>query len=76
VFRKHISVTPFHEDNVPQLIDVVGADSVTFGSDFPHAEGLASPVSDFLEDLHVEDPALVQKIMRTNLKNLLDRVGT
>ncbi len=76
VFRKHVCVTPFHEDDVQELVDVVGAESVTFGSDFPHAEGLASPVSDFLGDLEVEDQAAVEKIMRTNLKGLLDRVGS
>lgn len=76
VFREHICVTPFHEDDVPRLVDVVGIESVTFGSDFPHPEGLASPVNDFMQDLGVSDPASIQKIMRTNLKRLLDRVGS
>jgi predicted TIM-barrel fold metal-dependent hydrolase len=76
VFRRHVCVTPFHEDDVQRLVDVVGAESVTFGSDFPHAEGLASPVNDFMEDLEVSDPQVIEKIMRTNLKGLLDRVGT
>ena len=51
-------------------------DAVTFGSDYPHAEGLASPVNEFLEDLNVAEPASVERIMRTNLKTLLDRVAT
>ena len=76
VFRKHICVTPFHEDDVQRLVDIVGAESVTFGSDFPHPEGLASPVNDFLEDLEVGDERVVEKIMRSNLKGLLDRVET
>lgn len=76
VFREHIKVTPFHEDDVGQLVDVVGVDAVTFGSDFPHAEGLASPVNEFLEDLNIAEAASVEKVMRTNLKGLLDRVGT
>lgn len=76
VFREHIRVTPFHEDDMRQLVDVVGAEAVTFGSDYPHAEGLASPVNEFLEDLDVAEPASVERIMRTNLKSLLDRVGT
>jgi predicted TIM-barrel fold metal-dependent hydrolase len=76
VFRKHISVTPFHEDDVRQLVGVVGADAVTFGSDYPHAEGLASPVREFLEDLNITEPESVEKVMRTNLKSLLERVGT
>ncbi len=29
-----------------------------------------------MEDLEVSDPQAVEKIMRTNLKGLLDRVGT
>jgi predicted TIM-barrel fold metal-dependent hydrolase len=76
VFRKHISVTPFHEDDLQQLVKVIGANAVTFGSDFPHAEGLASPVNEFLEDLHIADRAALERIMRTNLKSLLDRVET
>ena len=76
VFRRHIAVTPFHEDDIAQLVKVIGPGAVTFGSDFPHAEGLASPVNEFLEDLEVSDAATIEKIMRTNLKGLLDRVGT
>jgi hypothetical protein len=33
-------------------------------------------VKEFLEDLRIESPASVERIMRTNLKSLLDRVGT
>jgi predicted TIM-barrel fold metal-dependent hydrolase len=76
VFREYVRVTPFHEDDVRQLVKVIGADAVTFGSDFPHAEGLASPVNEFMEDLSIEEDASVAKIMRTNLKGLLDRVRT
>ena len=76
VFREFISVTPFHEDDVQQLVDVVGPRAVTFGSDYPHAEGLASPINDFLEDLEVRDEQVIDRIMRSNLKELLGRVGT
>lgn len=76
VFREYISVTPFHEDDVQQLVDVVGPKAVTFGSDYPHAEGLASPVNDFLEDLEVTDQNVIDQIMRSNLKELIERVGT
>jgi predicted TIM-barrel fold metal-dependent hydrolase len=76
VFRRHVSVTPFHEDDVRQLVDLLGDEAVTFGSDFPHAEGLAAPVNEFLEGLDLPSSASVEKIMRTNLKQLLDRVGT
>jgi predicted TIM-barrel fold metal-dependent hydrolase len=71
VFRRHVFVTPFHEENIQTIVDAVGADCVLFGSDFPHAEGLAHPVNDFLEDLEITDPAVVDKIMRENLRGLL-----
>jgi predicted TIM-barrel fold metal-dependent hydrolase len=71
IFRDHVFVTPFHEENVQGIVDAVGADCVLFGSDFPHAEGLAHPVADYLEDLEVSDPVSVVKIMRDNLKGLL-----
>ena len=76
VFREHVAVTPFHEDDIPQLVDLIGAKAVLFGSDYPHPEGLASPVSDFLEDLNLEEGSVIEQVMRTNLKDLLERVGT
>jgi predicted TIM-barrel fold metal-dependent hydrolase len=75
VFKRHVFVTPFHEENVQSIVDVVGPDCVLFGSDFPHAEGLADPVTDYLSDLEVTDPVAIQKIMRDNLKNLLENSG-
>ena len=67
-------MTPFHEENVQTIVDAVGAQSVLFGSDYPHGEGLANPVGDYLGDLEVTDPEHVQMIMRDNLKGLLAAV--
>ncbi|NIR36476.1 MAG: amidohydrolase, partial [Actinobacteria bacterium] len=39
-----------HEEDIPALCDTIGASQVLFGSDFPHAEGLAEPLS-FRESL-------------------------
>jgi predicted TIM-barrel fold metal-dependent hydrolase len=44
-FKRCVYVSPFHEDDIEQLIKVIGADHVLFGSDFPHPEGLAEPCS-------------------------------
>ena len=44
-FKNHVHVSPFHEDNLGEIIDVIGADHVLFGSDWPHPEGLAEPTS-------------------------------
>ena len=42
----------------------MGADRVCFGSDFPHPEGLADPLS-FVEQLEGHEPAEVERIMST-----------
>src|SRR5262249_35956015 len=42
-FRRNIYVNPFWEDDIGTLVDLVGADHILFGSDFPHPEGLADP---------------------------------
>jgi len=58
IFRRHVRVTPYPEDDVPSIVEGLGqADSLVMGSDYPHAEGLAEP-ADFaklLESLSVED---------------------
>jgi predicted TIM-barrel fold metal-dependent hydrolase len=44
-FRRNVYVAPFHEDDIAGLVDLLGADHLLFGSDFPHPEGLAEPTS-------------------------------
>lgn len=44
-FRRHVWVSPFYEDPLGDLRDLLGADHLLMGSDFPHAEGLADPAS-------------------------------
>ena len=69
-FRRNIYVNPFWEDDIDDLIRLVGVDHVLFGSDYPHPEGLRDPVSyvDKLEGLPRED---VVKIMGGNLGELM-----
>ena len=64
-FRRHVWVAPFHEDDVAGLRDLVGADRMLLGSDWPHAEGLPEP-TDFVEELGGFSPAEVRKVMRDN----------
>ncbi|MBM3658334.1 MAG: amidohydrolase [Actinobacteria bacterium] len=73
IFKRHVWVSPFHEEDVPALATVIGADRVLFGSDFPHAEGLAEP-RDFVESLSGMSDADVRRIMRDNLHDLLGGV--
>jgi predicted TIM-barrel fold metal-dependent hydrolase len=71
-FRKHIWVAPYYEDDIPLLRDLIGADHILFGSDYPHAEGLAEPVS-FANDLPGFSKDELQLIMRDNGLGLVER---
>jgi predicted TIM-barrel fold metal-dependent hydrolase len=64
-FKRHVWVSPYYEDPLPELRDEIGADHMLFGSDFPHGEGLAVPVS-FVDDLAGFSPAEVRAVMRDN----------
>jgi predicted TIM-barrel fold metal-dependent hydrolase len=64
-FRSHVWVSPYYEDDLERLRDTIGADHMLFGSDYPHAEGLAEP-TDFVYDLKGFDPDDVRRVMREN----------
>jgi predicted TIM-barrel fold metal-dependent hydrolase len=75
VLRRHLFVSPYHEEDVVALVGEIGASQVLFGSDFPHPEGLAEP-GDFLESLAGLDDASVDAIMTGNTKALLAEPST
>jgi predicted TIM-barrel fold metal-dependent hydrolase len=58
-------VSPYYEDDLPRLRDDLGADRMIFGSDYPHAEGLADPLS-FVNDLPGFSEAEIRMVMRDN----------
>ena len=68
--RNRIHVSPFYEDDLSELVKLIGADRVLFGSDYPHPEGLANPATyvEALKALSEEDKA---KIMGGNLARLM-----
>jgi predicted TIM-barrel fold metal-dependent hydrolase len=70
-FKRNVYVSPFHEDDIGQLVDVMGAHHLLFGSDYPHPEGLAEPCSyvDHLPDRLPDDD--VAAIMGGNLGRLM-----
>ncbi len=70
VFKRCFYVSPYHEEDIVALAGLIGADRVLFGSDYPHAEGLAEP-ADFAEGLEGLDGASVEQIMSGNLQRLL-----
>jgi len=70
VFRRNIWINPFWEDSVTGLIDLIGADRVCFGSDYPHPEGLADPLA-WTDELDDTNPSDVERIMSSNMFELM-----
>lgn len=69
--QRHIFVSPFYEEPIREVANLVGVSQILFGSDFPHPEGLARPV-EFLKELVDFGPEDQRRIMGGNLKALLD----
>lgn len=70
VFKRCIFVHPFHEDDPRGLADLIGVDNVVFGSDYPHPEGMADPIT-FVDDLADFSPDEQAQIMGGNLARLM-----
>ncbi|MCK9927726.1 amidohydrolase [Frankia sp. Mgl5] len=70
MLAEHLWVCPFPEDDVHDLISVLGPDQVLFGSDYPHPEGLRQPM-DYVERLDDCDPVTRRKVLRSNTADLL-----
>ena len=71
-FRRHIWIAPFHEDDIAELRDLVGAENMVAGSDWPHAEGLADP-TDYALDLADLSDKEIRLVMRENALGLSQR---
>ncbi len=67
IFKRHVRVAPYPEDDVPKLVDQLGGDDriLVFGSDFPHAEGVVRP-ADFEQGLTSLPQDMQRRIMRGN----------
>ena len=72
--RRHVFVSPFHEEDPGHYIDLLGAEQVIFGSDFPHAEGIAEPRT-YVNDLAGQPEDVIDKVMRTNTRGLTRRAA-
>jgi predicted TIM-barrel fold metal-dependent hydrolase len=68
-FRRHIWINPFWEDDVDEVLELMGPDRVIFGSDWPHIEGMPEPL-DYLDELRGKDPDVVRRIVRDNTAGL------
>jgi predicted TIM-barrel fold metal-dependent hydrolase len=70
VLKRNIHVSPFWEEDLGALADLIGVERVLFGSDYPHPEGLADPAT-YVDELAGLPDETVRKIMGGNLARLM-----
>jgi predicted TIM-barrel fold metal-dependent hydrolase len=74
IFKEFVRVAPYPEDDIPWIVDSLGGDDrcIVMGSDFPHAEGIATP-ADFEKLLDPLPDDTKRRIMRGNAEELFVR---
>ncbi|MBV1686791.1 amidohydrolase [Novosphingobium sp. G106] len=70
IFKRHVWVAPFPEEDVVGLARTIGADHVLMGSDWPHAEAIPRP-REYVECLDGLEDGEKQAIMRDNIAGLI-----
>ena len=61
-FKRHVWINPFWEDDVNEVVEMMGPERVIFGSDWPHIEGLPQPL-DYLQEVASFDATSQRKIL-------------
>jgi predicted TIM-barrel fold metal-dependent hydrolase len=72
LFRAHVWINPFWEDDMAEVVGHMGVEQVIFGSDWPHMEGLEHP-RDVLDDLDGFSEADRERILHANGVGLNER---
>ena len=72
LFREHVWMNPFWEDDLAEVIELMGPNRVIFGSDWPHMEGLPEPRQGVAE-LSQFEPSARRKILGENTQGLSQR---
>ena len=67
--KRHWWINPFWEDDVTHIVDLMGADRVIFGSDWPHIEGMPQPL-DYVEELKTFTDVDRRRILLDNVTAL------
>jgi predicted TIM-barrel fold metal-dependent hydrolase len=66
MFKQHVRVVPYPEDDTVSMIDMLGTDqTLLMGSDWPHAEGLREP-ADFYTKVDGLDDTSRRNFLREN----------
>lgn len=68
--REHVWCTPYLEEDLGALAELIGVERILFGSDWPHGEGTAQPL-DFAKELGGFGEQDQARIMRSNTVELL-----
>jgi predicted TIM-barrel fold metal-dependent hydrolase len=69
LFRRHVWINPFWEDDVNRIVEWMGDDRVIFGSDWPHIEGMPSPL-DYVVELKELPAEARRRILFDNVSEL------
>ncbi|EKF21183.1 amidohydrolase family protein [Mycolicibacterium hassiacum DSM 44199] len=74
IFKRHVRVVPYPEDDTPKLIEELGGtDCLVMGSDWPHAEGLREP-GEFYHRLSSLDDKTRRDFLRENGLKLFEGI--
>ncbi|MDD9369788.1 MAG: amidohydrolase family protein, partial [Acidimicrobiales bacterium] len=65
IFRRHVWINPFWEDDLVSIVDWMGADRVLFESDWPHIEALPEPL-DYLAEAKALGAADRRRVLYDN----------
>ncbi len=71
-FKRNVWINPFWEDDVHEVVGCMGADRVIFGSDWPHIEGMPSPL-DYVVELKAFSDDDRRRILHDNVAELNQR---
>ncbi|MCY4162801.1 MAG: amidohydrolase family protein [bacterium] len=71
IYKQHFYVAPFPEENVQRVASEIGVETLVFGSDFPHGEGLARPAEYVDSQLSSFGDDITRQIMRDNMEDFL-----
>jgi len=70
-FRRHVWINPFWEDDPYEVVELMGADRVIFGSDWPHIEGMPRPL-DYVNEVKELDDDARRRVLRENTLELTE----
>ena len=67
--QKNVWINPFWEDDPYEVAELMGVDRVVFGSDWPHIEGMPTPL-DYVDELSSFDEHDRKLILHDNVLEL------